>query len=592
LQATQFGFSLVSSNTILGIQVTVNLGWTAGGLFFPKTVSVQLLKNGNPIGNIESQSIFIGTTFGPSVLTFGGASDLWGTNWTYNDINQATFGFQVTVASPVGTTQWSVNNGNITIFNTGGPVVATVAGTLTATQGFQYLFVYGNSNDNNISNPTPASLSIKPVAQGVQISLVASTDSQVNQIRVFRTPDTGTGAVFFELPTSPYPNTTANVTDNAPDQILQVTQAIIVGTVAFSPPPPGLQLMEWYAGRMWGAVGNLLYFSAGPDNTPMGNGQSNWPPGNVFALPTTIVKLVPLAGGNGMLVVTLDKIHVVQGITNPGFTVNVWMPDIGARQQNAVDSDGSTIYVFTSDRQFLQIAATGTGELTQYVSDITDNYDPTLVYVCQHRSGSQDSRVFLSNGNTTLLPYNLRSQAWEPIQTPVDGGGVGAIGSIEISPGVYKFLKGSTTAGQLVLQRDLATFADNGTQYTWSALFGNIPVADPTQLANVDSLVLRMTNAGNLPTVGILPNDISGSFINLTNAPIFEPPEAASGPTGYRANRFYFSTGTNLWQQMTHFQLQFSFGASNAQEEILSWGVFPNPSADQPVGQIPAVQGR
>src|SRR5258708_5487432 len=101
-----------------------------------------------------------------------------------------------------------------------------------------------------------------------------------------------------------------------------------------------------------------------------------------------------------------------------------------------------------------------------------------------------------------------------------------------------------------------------------------------------------MTNAGGLPTVGILPNDISGSFINLTSSPIFEPPEATTGPTGHRAERYYLSTGANLWQQMIHCQVKFTFAASSAQEEILTWGLFPNPSADQPVGQIPPVQGR
>src|SRR5579863_3643038 len=115
------------------------------------------------------------------------------------------------------------------------------------------------------------------------------------------------------------------------------------------------------------------------------------------------------------------------------------------------------------------------------VSDLTDTYDPTQIYVCQHRSGSQDSRVFLSNGSTTLLPYNLMSGCWEPVQTPVDGGGVGAIASIEIQPGLYKFIKGATSPGQLVLQRDQATFTDNGSQYPWEVTYGNIPLADPRQ---------------------------------------------------------------------------------------------------------------
>ena len=358
--------------------------------------------------------------------------------------------------------------------------------------------------------------------------------------------------------------------------------------------------MAWYAGRMWGAVGNLLYFSAGPDNAPMGNGNSNWPPANVFELPSTIVKLSPLAGGNGMLVTTLSKIHVVQGIQNPRFTVNIWMNDIGARQEIAIDSDGSTIYMFTSDRQFLQITSQGINELSQFVSDTTDTFDPNKVYVAQHRSGSQDSRVFLSDGSSRMYPYNLMASCWEPIQTPVDRGGVnndldgvGAIASIEVQPGLFRFVKAGVESGQPLLQRDQTVFTDNGVQYSWGVTFGNIPVADPTQLANVDSMVLRMTNAGNLPSfVGILPNDISGSFIPLTTQPQFEPPEAAAPSSGHRAERYYLSTGPNLWQQMMHFQLQFTFGNSAAQEEILSWGIFPNESADEPTQAVPQVQGR
>lgn len=564
----------------------------------------------------------------------------------------------------------------------GAPVATpTGSGSFMATQGYQYLYVYGDSVDATISNPTLASASTGPFGGGVNtstiaaagsgyavndtgffstgngnaaykitsvaggavtgytittpgtgyavgndvttftggaqpgagtgfainltavtgvayvgVSVTASMDPQVNQIRVFRITDTGTGAVFFELPTSPYPNTTQTIQDSAADTSLVVTNAITVGTLNFSPPPAGLQLMAWYGGRMWGAVGNLLYFSAGPDNTPLGDqpGANAWPPQNVFALPNTIVKLEPLSGGNGMIVVTTNRLHIVQGISNPGYTVNIWLKDIGARSQNAVDSDGSTIYMFTSDRQFLQISGAGINELSQTVSDLTDTYDPTQVYVCQHRSGSQDSRVFLSNGSTTLLPYNLMSSCWEPLQTPVDGGGVGAIASIEIQPGVYKFLKGATTAGQLVLQRDLQTFTDNGTQYTWQACFGNIPLADPRQLANVDSLVLRMTNAGNLPTVSILPNDIQPGVFKPLNLqePKDEPPEAAYPPVGHRAKRYDMSAGADLWAQMLHCQVLFSFPVSAAQEEILTWGLFPNTSADQPVGTIPAVQGR
>jgi hypothetical protein len=600
LEATNFGFALPGLDTVLGILVEIQ-GLQPVGNPAGSSLSVSLLKNGNIIGTAKN-NVQMGTT--DTFIPLGGSGDLWGSTWGPLDVNLSGFGVAIQGSNPASSNaSWSIDFVRITLFVTGGPSISVsgAAGSFSATQGYQYVQVFGNSVDGNISNPSPPSISTGPFSgkASVGVTLTASTDPQVNQIRVFRITDTGTGSIFFELPTSPYPNTNATVQDAAPDSALSVTASVQLGSLAFSPPPAGIRLMAWYAGRMWGAVGNLLYFAAGPDNAPMGNGNSDWPPQNVFELPSSIVKLTPLAGGNGMLVTTLNKIHVVQGITNPGFTVNIWMNDIGARQENAVDSDGSTLYMFTSDRQFLQISASGINELTQFVSDTTDTFDPTQVYVAQHRSGSQDSRVFLSDGSSRIYPYNLMASCWEPIQTPVDTGGVnnhldgvGAIASIEVLPGIYKFVKGGIESGQPLLYRDINTFTDNGVQYGWGATFGNIPVADPTQLANVDSLVMRMTNAGNLPTVGILPNDISGTFIPLTTQPQFEPPEASAPSAGHRAERYYWSTGANLWQQLMHFQLQFTFGPSAAQEEILSWGIFPNESADQQTGQIPAVQGR
>jgi len=599
LQGTNFGFSIPATETISGILVEIQGFQSSNPSGSGLTVS--MLKGGSTVGNAQTNVQLPGSN---GFISLGGVADLWGTTWSPNDVDQIPFGISIQATSPrTGTGTWSIDFVRITIFGVGGPSVTVnaAAGFFTATQGYQYLFVYGNSNDKNISNPTPSSTSTGPFTNrlNVGVQLTASPDSQVNQIRVMRTTDTGTGAVFFEIPTSPYPNVSQTIFDSAADGALSVTSSVLANSLAFSPPPPGLRLMAWYAGRMWGAVGNLLYFSAGPDNAPMGNGNSNWPPNNVYELPTTIVKLMPIAGGNGMFVQTFNKIHIVQGITNPGFTVNVWNEDIGARQENAVDSDGSTIYIFTSDRQFLQITSQGINELSQFVSDTTDTFDPTKVSVVQHRSGSQDSRVFLSDGSSRIYPYNLMASCWEPIQTPVDRsgvnsdlGGVGAIASIEVQPGIYRFLKAGVESGQAMLYRDQSVFTDNLLQYGWGATFGNIPVADPTQLANVDSMVLRQTNAGNLPAVGILPNDIAGTFIPLATQPQFEPPEASAGPTGHRANRFYLSTGPGLWQQMMHFQLQFTFAPSSAMEEILSWGIFPNESADQQTGQIPPVQGR
>ena len=591
LSCTNFGFAVGASNAITGIQVFLTGHTSAVGVI---AATVQLQQGGLALGN--PQTIFL--TSSDTTGNAGGSSFLWGAVITPTIVDDATFGVLVSVGHQLnagaGTTV-SLNACQITVFSTGAPsvVVNAGAGAMTATQGYQYVAAYYNPVDGNIGNPSTPSGTTGPFTKklNVQITLTASTDPQVTLIRVFRTTDTGTGSVFFELPNSPFPNASATVNDTATDVQLVVTQSVQSPTLAFSVPPSGIGLIEWYAGRLWGAVANLLYFSAGPDNFPMGNGASDWPPANVFALPTQIVKLAALNGGNGMLVVTLDGIHVVQGITNPGFTVNKWLSDVGARQQNAVDSDGSNLYMFTSDRQFVQIGASGINELSQPISDQTDNLDPTAVYVMQHRSGSQDSRIFLADGSTSWYPYNAMVGCWEPVRTPADGAGLGAVGSIEITPGVFKLLKGGTSSGQLILQRDLTTFSDNGRPYYWNLVFGSIPLADPTQLANLESFVLRSRNMAS-PTISILPNDTDQTKFKQLGNPVFEPPEGTAGPTGFTASKYYMDTAPGMWTQMTHLQIKIQGTNTTTQDEILSMGIFPNQTTDQASSQLPQIQGR
>lgn len=145
LQATSFGFSIPSTTTISGIQV--QFFQVVSNATFCK-FSVQMLKNGNPTGTAKLVS---GTNVG-SVLALGGTSDLWGTTWVAGDASTSGFGFQVTLLDSDSTNNQNANvdNFKITVYGIGGPTVTVSgsAGSFSATQGYQYLFVYGNSNDN------------------------------------------------------------------------------------------------------------------------------------------------------------------------------------------------------------------------------------------------------------------------------------------------------------------------------------------------------------------------------------------------------------------------------------------------------------
>ena len=552
------------------------------------TLNLNLLKAGNAVGSSRSATPTTTNAF----MTFGGMSDLWGTTWSPVDVNATTFGagLVASVASFTGAVNFSIDYMQITIYSSGGPVVSLVGGTLVAQTGYQYQMCYGNSFSGHVSSPTPPSNVVVPATNGVQISLVASTDPQVNQIRVFRTTDGG-GQPYFELPTSPYPNTTANVVDNATDNTLQIKN--ICPLPHFNDPPPtGLVDPVWFSGRLWGHVGNVLYFSSGPDIT-LGNGPEAWFPVYQFALPTTIIRKFPLP--NGMVIETVDDMFVVRGIDTFSFTVNEFMRDIGMRNWNAADSDGSNIYIYTTDRQMLLLNANGLQSISGAVSDIIANVDPSVAYVSTFRYTARNTLLFLGDGTTNLYPYNLSQQAWCPIQVPSVG--VRAIGSIETQPGIYNFLTGKTSTNLTIGQRSISTFSDEGTTYACNAVFGPIPFADSLTLAQIrDIVVATATGQGQaIPSVGVLANEISGTFqaLQVTSS---EPPELSATPSQSFLNNRYSWMATTLPEYVNFMELQLSWPSLATADELYLWAIGGSQttggSALGPPGQLPQLQGR
>jgi len=623
-------------------------------------VSVQLLKSSSIIGLARTASPSVTNSF----MTFGGPADLWGATWTPNDINQTNFGAAI-VASVINAAQtvtFSIDFVQITIYGLGGPTVALTTGTLVAQTGYQYQLCYGNSNSGHVSSPTPPSSNVIPSTQGVLVGLFASTDAQVNQIRLFRTTDGG-GQPYFELPTSPYPNigwtftsvanasagstvytgmpngasgfsssvgqtftvagfstganngtfactavsaTTLTLTnaggvaethaatgtlqavDNAPDNTLQIKNICPLPTFN-DPPPAGLVDPVWFAGRLWGHVGNVLYFSSGPDIT-LGNGPEAWFPVYQFALPTTIIRKFPIP--NGLLVVTVDDIFAVRGLDTPSFTVNEFMRDIGMRSWNAGDSDGSNVYIYTTDRQMLLLNANGLQSISSSISDVIANVDPSAAYVSTFRYTARNTLLFLGDGTTNIYPYNLNQQAWCPVQIP--SAGAQALGSIETQPGIYNFLIGKPSPNQTIAQRSMSTYTDEGSTYACNVVFGPIPFADALTLAQLRDIVVS-TAAGQSPvSVSVLANEITGNFQSLQVSST-EPPELSATPSqSFTSNRYSWMT-TPLPEYVNFIEMQFSWPAASTADELYLWAIGGSQttggsSLGQP-GQPPPLQG-
>lgn len=90
LDLTNFGFTLPAGSIVRAVRVT--LGLSQSGASGTVDNDVHLLKNGSPVGTNKA----VGNNLNPTTSTdkiFGDlVSDLWGTTWTWRDINSTSFG--------------------------------------------------------------------------------------------------------------------------------------------------------------------------------------------------------------------------------------------------------------------------------------------------------------------------------------------------------------------------------------------------------------------------------------------------------------------------------------------------------------------
>lgn len=570
LKATQFGFAIAATSTILGIQVDVK-GKTSNNSSF----TVSMTKAGNFIGTAQNANLPVSNGF----VTLGGSSDLWGTTWTASDINNTGFGCGQTQTIYIGGpgVDLEIDFIQITVFGFGGPSIAVsgAAGTFSATVGYKYVFAYGNSNSGHVSNPTNPSASTGMFTNklNVQVSLTASTDPQVNQILVFRTKDGG--SVFFELPTSPYPNTTANITDNADDSTLQPLSFFLTSpTQTNTPPPSGLIKLTFHLGRVWGVVGNLVYYSGGPD-TLIGNGSEAFPPSNVFVFPSTVNRLVPIS--SGLLVITTDDTFIIIGTGTSTFYSQLFEPSLGLLSWNAFDIQGSRMFMYTSDKQFVEVSSAGVDEIGYAIGDqIQSNFDPSKAYVASLIAGTSDKAVYLFDGSLSWYRCNWNQPpeggpAWSPKGSSAHPGGIASMVSVETSPGSHQLLCGASDGH--ILTRDLTVFSDEGHSYSASATIGSIILAQPGQIAEIAHLTLELQKQGTIPVISVLLDEISGSF-DILPSPINDPPRLQPSTTLY-SKRWHLSTATpEVSAYCRHMRINIAFTTEAFKNEILSLSIY------------------
>ena len=194
-------------------------------------------------------------------------------------------------------------------------------------------------------------------------------------------------------------------------------------------------------------------------------------------------------------------------------------------------------------------------------------FDPTSSYVAGHRSG-QDQGVFISDGSTKVMRYNLNSNSWDPIATPV--GGIGPVASIETTLGTRTLV---STSGGYIVARSLTTFADSGSSYAAYATIGSLVLSEPGEKpSTIKSILLTSAAVGTAIAVSVLPNEISGSF---TSIPLSrsDPWQLIASSTINMKCYDWLGVQSALANCIKHVQIKITMPTEAAKNEIFSMSV-------------------
>ncbi len=436
------------------------------------------------------------------------------------------------------------------------------------------------AQSGHVSTASPIASVTGPNAGAVvTLSGLGSTDPQVDTITIWRTLDGG--STLFFLTEIPNPTPIGGQAqpwvyqDFQPDTVLnEFIQAPI--NHQNDPPPAGFLPMAYHFERIWGAVGNFVFASGGPD-VLTGNPNESFDPQDFFEFPSPVTRIVPTATGI-LVFLTSDIYAILGGPIFDTFFPTPMVPGVGLLHYNALDVHGAVIYMFTADGQFIGMDPSGGAQrMGGPIADKLQQFDPSKVYVTVHESGN-DNAIFISDGSTGWYRLNPNqfpngSPVWSPFASI--SGGAGAVLSIEVSTGVHRLLVGGIGSNTHILQRDMNVFSDNGTAYTCFATLGSLMLANAGQIAGLTFVNVRARRVGTAPTVSYLLNEITGSF---TNFPESQPyPWQIYGstlaPTSLYSNSYYFrAVGAPALAE--HLQVQISFPAEAVQNEVLTISLF------------------
>ena len=475
--------------------------------------------------------------------------------------NPPQFGTELGSQTPDGTVVWQ---------NMGPWSVGTTATV-------QWGYAYKNSVTGDISNMSPASALIS-IIQGNQVTVqgAGSPDPQVDTIIIYRIAQGG--STFLELTEIPAPPGGAMWTyiDNSPDSDLNpLLQAARAGES--TPLPQGASCLEYHLQRIFAAVGNVVYFSTGPDAVLQGgNGNSGFSPTNTFTAQSKITRF--WVSSLGLVVFTVRDCYIILGsaTSSDPLYMTTFIDGLPLRSYDAFTTHLTTPYLMTSTNMVIALdPSAGITEASFPIADLVEEeFDPSNSYVTFHVESSKDHALYVADGETGWYRMAATTAPESGFNWSTKANLIGthsAVQSIEISPGTNRLLIGPGPSGGPIWFRDQTASMDDGTPYPANTTFGSIVLAQPGQLAALAFITLESLLIGSKPALSILMGEVAGTFEPLNRTR--QDPTNLPPSTSLYSDRYHFMQNqTPAWCR--HFQMDIAWPAENAANELLTFTIF------------------
>jgi len=116
LKATNFGFAIPAGAQIDGIKVEAEIKHSSANAAYDN--SIKLVKAGSYVGDNKARGSSVYWPTSDTYVTWGGETDLWGTTWSVDEINNSGFGVGISGAFSPANSYGAIDHIRITVYYT------------------------------------------------------------------------------------------------------------------------------------------------------------------------------------------------------------------------------------------------------------------------------------------------------------------------------------------------------------------------------------------------------------------------------------------------------------------------------------------